>query len=145
MLGFLRTITEVPKHDGDLATIRRDTETILVVDDADLIRDVVRKILGSCGYAVLDAKDGDACLRVCQQYPGPIHLLIADMFMTEMNGREVADHFRAFRPDVKVLLMSGHDPKKIQSHGGFDTGLGFIMKPFTPETLLRKVSERLGT
>ena len=119
--------------------------TILIVDDADLIRDLVKKILSNCGYAVLDAKDGEACLRVCQQYPGPIHLLIADLFMTGMNGREVADHFRASRQDVKILLMSGHDHKKVQGHGGFHTEFGFLMKPFTPETLLRKVSERLAT
>ncbi len=119
--------------------------TILVVDDADLIRDVITKILSNGGYTVLEAKDGEACLRVCEQYLGPIHLLIVDLFMTGMNGREVADHIRASRQDVKVLLMSGHDPKKVQSHGGFDTGLGFMMKPFTPETLLRKVSERLAT
>jgi two-component system cell cycle sensor histidine kinase/response regulator CckA len=118
--------------------------TILVVDDADLIRDVVKKILSNCGYTVLDAKDGETCLKVSQQYAGPIHLLIADMFMIGMNGREVADQFLASRPETKVLLMSGHDPKKIQSHGGFHTGFGLMMKPFTPETLLRKVSERLA-
>ena len=93
-------------HTGPLPAAETRT-TILVVDDADLIRDLVKKILSNCGYAVLDAKDGEACLRVCQQYPGPIHLLIADLFMTGMNGREVADHFRASRQDVKVLLMSG--------------------------------------
>jgi two-component system cell cycle sensor histidine kinase/response regulator CckA len=119
--------------------------TILLVDDAELIRDVVKKILSNSGYVVLDAKDGEACLKVGQQYSGAIHLLIADMFMTGMNGREIADHLRACRPEIKVLLMSGHDPKKIQSHGGFDTGFGLMMKPFTPETLLRKVSERLAT
>lgn len=119
--------------------------TILIVDDADLIRDVVTKILSNGGYTVLEAKDGEACLRVCQQYLGPIHLLITDMFMTGMNGREVAAHLRASRQDVKVLLMSGHDHKKIKSHGGFDAGFGFVMKPFTPETLLRKVSETLAT
>ena len=131
-------------HTGPLPAAEMRT-TILIVDDADLIRDVVKKILSNGGYAVLDAKDGEACLRVCQQYPGPIHLLIADLCMTGMNGREVADHLRASRQDVKVLLMSGHDHKKVQSHGGFDTGFGFVMKPFTPETLLRKVSETLAT
>jgi two-component system, cell cycle sensor histidine kinase and response regulator CckA len=119
--------------------------TIIIVDDADQIRDLVKKILSNFGYAVLDAKDGEACLKVCQQYPGPIHLLIADLVMTGMNGREVADHLRASRQDIKVLFMSGHDHKKIQNHGGFDAGFGFMMKPFTPETLLRKVSETLGT
>jgi len=118
--------------------------TILVVDDAAQIRDVVKSILGGCGYTVLEAKDGETCMRVFQEHSGPIHLLLTDMFMTGMNGREVADHLLASRQDIKVLFMSGHSTETILSQGGLDPAFGFIVKPFTPETLLRKVSEMLG-
>jgi two-component system, cell cycle sensor histidine kinase and response regulator CckA len=118
--------------------------TILVVDDAEPIRDVIKKILGNCGYTVLEAKDGETCMRVFQEHPGPIHLLITDMFMTGMNGREVADHLLASRQDIKVLFMSGHSTETILSQGGLDPAFGFIKKPFSPETLLQKVSDVLG-
>ena len=67
------------------------------------------------------------------------------MFMTGMNGREVADHLLASRRDIKVLFMSGHSTETILTQGGYDPAFGFINKPFTSETLLRKVSEMLGT
>ena len=118
--------------------------TILVVDDAAQIRDVVKRILGGCGYTVLEAKDGKTCMRVFQEHSGPIHLLLTDMFMTGMNGREVADHLLASRQNIKVLCMSGHPTETMLSQGGLNPAFGFIMKPFTPETLLRKISEMLG-
>ena len=71
--------------------------TILVVDDAAQLRDVVKRILGGCGYTVFEAKDGEACMRVFQEHSGKIHLLVTDMFMTGMNGRKVADHLLASR------------------------------------------------
>ena len=119
--------------------------TILVVDDAAQIRDVVKRILGGCGYTVLEAKDGETCMRIFQEHSGPIHLLLTDMFMTGMNGGEVADHLLASRQDIKVLFMSGHSTETMLSQGGLDPAFGFIMKPFTPETLLRTVSVMLGT
>ena len=119
--------------------------TILVVDDAAQIRDVVKRILGGCGYTVLEAKDGATCMRVFQEHSGPIHLLLTDMFMTGMNGGEVADHLLASRQDIKVLFMSGHSTETMLSQGGYDPSFGFISKPFTSETLLQKVSEMLGT
>ena len=119
--------------------------TILVVDDAAQIRDVVKRILGGCGYTVLEAKDAETCMRIFQEHAGPIHLLLTDMFMTGMNGREVAEHLLASRRDIKVLFMSGHSTETILSQGGYDPAFGFISKPFTSETLLRKVSEMLGT
>jgi two-component system, cell cycle sensor histidine kinase and response regulator CckA len=119
--------------------------TILLVDDADRIRELIRMILRNNGYTVLQAKDGNACLKIAQEYSGPIHLLLVDMFMTGMNGREVADHLRASHHQIKVLFMSGYSNKMVQSHGGLDPGFHFITKPFTAETLLRKVSETLGT
>ncbi len=118
--------------------------TVLLVDDADLLRSLVKTILGDNGYTVLEATDGETCLKIAKEYPDPIHLLVADMFMPGMNGREVATRSLAFRQQMKVLLMSGGSDGKIQRHGGFDSSFGFLVKPFTPETLLRKVSEVLS-
>ena len=118
-------------------------KTILVVDDAEPIRDVIKKILRNSGYTVLEAKDGETCMRVCQEHSGSIHLLLIDMVMTGMNGRKVADHLLASHQDIKVLFMSGHSTETIQSQGGLDPAFGFIRKPFTPETLLRKILEML--
>ena len=117
--------------------------TVLVVDDADQIRDLVKRILMNCGYTV--RSQGRRGLHEgIQEHSGSIHLLLTDMFMTGMNGREVADHLLASRQDIKVLCMSGHLNETILRQGGFDPAFGLIRKPFTPETLLRKVSEMLG-
>ena len=118
--------------------------TILLVEDIDVMRELVKTILTDFGYTVLEANDGDACLKIGQEYPGPIHLLLADMFMPRMNGRKVADHLLSSRQGMKVLFMSGQSHGKIRSHGGLDAGFGFLRKPFTPEDLLRRVSETLG-
>lgn len=126
-------------------TSSQKPKTILVVDYAEPLRDVVKKILRNCGYTVLEAKDGEACMQLFQEHSGPIHLLLTDMFMTGMNGREVADHLLASRQDIKVLFMSGHSTETRQSQGGLDPAVGFIRKPFTSETLLRKVSEMLAS
>lgn len=124
---------------------RQGPPTILLVDDADQIRELITMILRNGGYTVLEAKDGNACVKIVQEYPGSIHLLLADMLMPGMTGREVADHLLPVRQRMKVLFMSGQSIGTIPSHGGFDPPFGFIQKPFTPETLLRKVAETLGT
>ena len=123
---------------------QRQPATILLLDDAPLLLSLAKTILGNYGHTILEAPDGEACVKIAQKYPDPIHLLVADIFMPGMNGREVATRLLAFRPQMKVLFMSGQSYKRIQNHGGFDSGFGFLMKPFTPETLLRKVSEILN-
>ena len=123
---------------------RQKLATILLVEDIDVMRGLVRTILMNYGYTVVEANDGDTCVKMAQEYPGPIHLLLADMFIPGMNGRQVADHLLTSRHGMKVLFMSGQSLEKVRSHGGFDPGFGFLRKPFTPETLLRNVSEMLG-
>jgi CheY-like chemotaxis protein len=118
--------------------------TILLVDDIDLMRELAKKILNNYGYTVLDAKDGKTGLKIAGEYPGPIHILLADMFMPAMTGRTVAEHVLASRPGIKVLFMSGQSIENILSHGGLDPGFGLLRKPFSPESLLGKVSETLG-
>jgi len=118
--------------------------TIPLVEDIDVMREPVKTILTDYGYTVLESNDGDTCLKIGQEYPGPIHLLLADMFMPGMNGREIADHLLSSRQGMKVLFMSGQSHGKVLSHGGFGLSFGFLRKTFTPEDLLRRVSETLG-
>ncbi|MBC7839584.1 MAG: response regulator [Nitrospiraceae bacterium] len=124
---------------------RQGPPTILLVDDEDSLRGIAKEILRSCGYTVLEAKDGDTCLKIAQEYPGPIHLLVTDLFMPGMSGREVADRLVTLRERTKVLYMSGHSNEAILKHCGLYPGIVFVHKPFSPETLLRKVGESLRT
>ena len=124
---------------------RQGPPTILLVEDADQLRAVVGTLLRNGGYTVLEAEDGQACLNLIQEYPGPIHLLLADIFLPGMNGRKVADHVRMLRKETKILFMSGRSNEEIFGQDGLYPGASFLLKPFTPETLLRKVSEALGT
>jgi two-component system, cell cycle sensor histidine kinase and response regulator CckA len=118
--------------------------TILLVDDVDQLRELVSKLLRNGGYTVLEAENGKACSKLIQEYPGPIHLLLADMFLPGMSGRKVADYVRMLRKETKILFMSGRSNEEIFGHAGLYPGAGFLAKPFTPETLLRKVAETLG-
>ena len=130
-----------PSHAED----RQGPPTILLVDDEDPLREVAKKILKSRGYTVLEAKDGNTCLKIAQEYPGPIHLLVTDMFLPGMSGREVADRLVTLRERTRVLYMSGHSNEAILNHCGLYPGIAFVHKPFSPETLLRKVGESLRT
>lgn len=127
------------------ADCRQGSPTILLVDDEDSVREVVEKILKSSGYTVLVAKDGDACLKIAQEYPGPIHLLVIDMFMPGISGREVGERLVAQRDGMRVLYMSGHSNEAILSHCGVYPGVAFIHKPFSTDILLRKVDESIRT
>jgi two-component system cell cycle sensor histidine kinase/response regulator CckA len=114
------------------------TQTILVVDDSFVVRDVTRKMLQSVGYHVLSAADGEAALKVSQQHVGTIHLLLTDVVMPGMNGQELARAVISARPDTRVLFMSG-----IVTAGDLEEGKPFLAKPYGQIDLLRKVEELL--
>ena len=124
---------------------RQGPTTILLVDDEEMIRQVAKTLLTRHGYTVLAAEDGNACLKILQEYPGSIDLLMTDIFMPGMNGRKVADHLHTLRKETKIIFMSGRSNEEIFGHDGLYPEVVFLSKPFTPETLLRKVSETLGT
>jgi two-component system, cell cycle sensor histidine kinase and response regulator CckA len=115
------------------------------VDDEEMIRQVAETLLTRHGYTVLAAEDGNACMKILQEYPGSIELLITNFFMPGMNGRKVADHLHTLRKETNILFMSGRSNEEIFGHDGLYPEVVFLSKPFTPETLLRKVSETLGT
>ena len=121
----------------------RGTETILLVEDEDMVRQVARRILEIKGYQVLEAASGEDALAVSQQASGPIHLMLTDVVMPGISGGETAQLLRAQRPELKVLFMSGHTENSIVHHGVLDSGVAFLQKPFRGEALARKVREGL--
>jgi len=122
----------------------RGTETILLVEDEDVVRGLTRKILMQAGYNVLDAKGGDEAIRLCHAHAGPIDLLLTDVVMPEVSGKEVADRLLELRPSIRVLYMSGYTDEAIVQHGVLDANVKFIQKPFTWVGLTRKVREVLN-
>ena len=119
-------------------------ETVLLVEDEEVVREMAMEILRESGYHVLQAKDGArgaASWRA--QYDGEIHLMLTDVVMPQMSGRELAEQLTPLRPDMKVLYMSGYTDDAIVHHGVLEEGTAFIGKPFSIEALARKVRETL--
>ena len=122
----------------------RGTETILLVEDEDVVRGLTRKILMQAGYNVLDARSGNEAIRLCATHAGSIDLLLTDVVMPEISGKEVADRLLELRPSIRVLFMSGYTDEAIVQHGVLDANVKFIQKPFTWIALTRKVREVLN-
>ena len=120
------------------------TETILLVEDQREVRDVVRQALQRHGYHVLEAVDGDAALALLLAGAGPIHLVLTDVVMPNMSGRELVDKITQHDRSIRVLYTSGYTDDAIVRHGVLDPGIAFIQKPFTPEQLLTRVRDVLG-
>ncbi len=118
------------------------TETILLVEDEPQVRAVVRRALERAGYSVLVAQDPDDALRLCDARQ-PIDLLLTDVVMPHMNGRELAERVRTRYPATKALFMSGYTDDAILRHGVLDAGVPFLQKPITPSALARRVRETL--
>jgi signal transduction histidine kinase len=122
----------------------RGSETILLVEDEEMVRALAQAILERYGYTVLAAKHVNDALRIAQEGPQAIHLLLTDTIMPGMHGTELAQHVLAIRPAMKVLYMSGYADKAFTHTGTGEPGLAFLQKPFTPQTLGRKVHEILA-
>ncbi len=114
-------------------------ETVLLVEDDEAVRTLGSAILTSTGYTVVEAGDGTEALRIATEYPGPIHLLLTDVVMPKLSGREVAACLRSLRPETRVLYMSGYADDTILRHGITAKTVVFLQKPFSPATLTRKV------
>jgi signal transduction histidine kinase len=116
-------------------------ETVLVVEDEDIVRELVCEVLEEQGYNVICARDGVEALSVAGQFDGTIHLLVTDVIMPHMNGHELAVKLSALRPDMKVLYVSGYSDNDIGDHGVLDPRYELLQKPFTPQTLARKIRD----
>jgi two-component system cell cycle sensor histidine kinase/response regulator CckA len=132
-----------PDASGLAAGIPRGTETILLADDDPGVRGLARMALEGCGYKVLEAGDGEAAYKAGAGYPGPVDLLVTDVVMPRLSGREVADRLVELRPGLKVLYVSGYTDDAVVRTGVYQAKVAFLQKPFTPTTLGRKVREVL--
>jgi two-component system cell cycle sensor histidine kinase/response regulator CckA len=121
----------------------RGTETILLAEDEPAARSMMSLALRSLGYVVLEAGDGEVALRVCREYHGGIDLLVTDVVMPNLGGRDLATQLHVLRPQTRVLYLSGYTDDAVFRHGVLEPGTAFLPKPVTPSALARKVRETL--
>jgi signal transduction histidine kinase/CheY-like chemotaxis protein len=121
----------------------RGSETILVIEDEEVVRNLAMRGLRDHGYAVVEATDGADALRFVQQHPATVDLVVCDVVMPEMGGREFGQHLALFDPDLPILYMSGYTGDDVVQRGLLDPGAPFQQKPFTPGALASKVRTML--
>jgi two-component system, cell cycle sensor histidine kinase and response regulator CckA len=145
---YLPRVDESAKEYNAVAKVEessRGTETILLVEDEELVRNLAREVLESYNYQVLEAAKGGTALLLCEHHEEPISLLLTDIVLPEMSGHLLAERLSQLRPEMKVLYMSGYTDNAIVHHGVLDEGTNFIQKPFTPTALVKKVREVLDS
>ncbi len=136
---------EAAQAAGAIGGSLRGSETVLLVEDEEGVRTLVREVLVRHGYTVLAARHGGEALLICERHEGPIHLMVTDVVMPEMSGRELAERLAPLHPAMKVLYVSGYTDDAIVHHGVLDRRTPFLEKPFSPDALARKVREVLGS
>ena len=142
---FLPLIDEcpVPERDGTNVRAEGGSETILLVEDQDVVRSFAVAALTQVGYHVIEAPNGDDAIAIAKQHSGQIHLLLTDVVMPGMNGKELSGRLMELRPNLKVLFISGYTADVIADRGVRDRGVALLHKPFSPEELAQKVREVL--
>jgi PAS domain S-box-containing protein len=136
-------VTPIRKSNQGLRKAPRGTETILLVEDEEVVRSLARTTLQNCGYSVLEANGAEEAIRLAHQHQGAIHLMLSDVVMPGMGGSRLSDRLRGVRPQMKVLFMSGYTDDSVLRHGVREKEVAFLQKPFTPLALANKVRERL--
>lgn len=143
----------LPQSDEDLQTSENSpvelslvhgVETVMVVEDEEMARELVCETLRAYGYEVLEARDTEHGVQIASDFEGVLHLLLTDVIMPHTNGRELYETISSYHPDMEVLYMSGYTDNVIVHHGILDEGVNFIQKPFTVQSLIQKVRQVLG-
>jgi two-component system, cell cycle sensor histidine kinase and response regulator CckA len=124
-------------------SLYRGTETVLLVEDDDGVRVLIRQMLERQGYTVLETSNAGEAFIVSERDKSPIHLVLTDVVLKQLSGRELAQRIVAARPSTRVLYMSGYTEDAIVHHGVLQPGIAFLQKPFTAEVLARKLREVL--
>ena len=142
--AVIEPIAKAEPAAGGLARAPRGSEVILLVEDEDMVRDLTRRVLEASGYTVYAARNGREGFAVCESHEGPIDLLLSDVVMPGLGGRELAEGVLKLRPGIKVVFMSGHT-QDVLLQEGVQKGTAFLQKPFTPAGLAQKVREVLDS
>ena len=132
-----------PERDAIGTPIEKGTETILLVEDQDVVRSFAVAALKQNGYNVIEASDGDKAMAIAQEHPGQIHLLLTDVVMPGMNGKVLSERLKELRPNLKVLFISGYTADVIADRGVLDRSVALLHKPFNSDELGAKVREVL--
>jgi CheY-like chemotaxis protein len=143
---YLPRVEDPAEHSGPVknpAAAAGGSETVLLVEDEESVRQLVRDTLAGKGYKVIEAPNGEAGLKVSEEHSGTIEILITDVVMPGIGGRELAQRVSAARPNIKVLFLSGYTEDAIIHEGVLEPGTAFLQKPFTLQMLSRKVREVL--
>ena len=144
---YLPRVDEVPEAVGAAQIApraQRGTETILIVEDEEAVRELIQTVLAEKGYDVIPSRDPQHAEQIAARFAGEIHLLLTDMVMPGTSGRELAERISAKRRGIRVLFMSGYTDNVITSGGMLEEGLAFLQKPFSPAALVQKVREVLS-
>jgi PAS domain S-box-containing protein len=128
---------------NEKAAVPHGSETVLLVEDEESVRHMAQEILQMNGYSVLDASNGNEAVKVSEKHSGIIDLMVTDVVMPQLGGRELAEKLALTRPEMRVLYMSGYTDDAIVRHGVLDGRASFLEKPFTPDAFTRKIREVL--
>jgi len=134
---------EAPQAARKQTRARKGTETILLVEDEPAVRELTRMVLAAQGYSVVEAQNAEDAERLSENHGTQIHLLLTDVIMPGVSGRELARRITARHPKMRVLYMSGYTHNVIADSGTLETGIAFLQKPFSPATLVEKVRDVL--
>ena len=142
-LPRLEAAVEAPEATMTLAAKLEGSETILVVEDEDALRTLLCRFFRLYGYNVMEARHGGEALLLCERHPGPIHLMVTDVVMPQMSGKELADRLAPLHPEMAVFFMSGYTDSDLSAYGAPESSQHFIPKPFRPMDLVKKVRDFL--
>jgi two-component system, cell cycle sensor histidine kinase and response regulator CckA len=143
-LPFSEEVEREEEERADPPSIPRGNETVLLVEDEQAVRRMTRQMLEMSGYTVLEAASGSEAILIGERHDEPIHILVTDVVMPHMSGRELVDRMRQMRPELRVLYISGYTDDEIVHHGIPDASVDFLQKPFTGDDLTRRVQKVLS-